>query len=238
MPEIIPDHFFKGSLTVLQPAAGYRFSVDAVLLAGYAGTAPRILDLGCGCGIISLLQARRDAQALCYGVEIQPELAFLARRNILINGLDDRITIIQQDMQTLAPNQIGGPLTLVVSNPPFYALGSGRCNPNNMRAYARHEVLITLPGLLAAARRLLVKHGHLALVYATTRLAELFDRMREYDLEPCHLRLVHPHPQAPARLALVTGRKQGHTGLTIAPPLIMYQADGRPAPELNRFFEI
>ncbi len=231
------DPFFKGGLTVMQPADGYRFSVDAVLLAGYAERAARVLDLGCGCGIIPLILAWRDPAVQCYGVEIQPELAQLAQRNAERNGLDTRIVILQQDMQELKLVHLGGALPLVVSNPPFYATGHGRRNPDAQRARARHEILITLPGLLATARRMLAKHGRFVLIYPVMRLAELFDSMRHHELEPCHARMVHARPGQPARLALVSGRKQGRTGLVMDAPLYMYQADGAYTDEMQRFFD-
>src|SRR5210317_2172391 len=115
------DTFFNGKIRITQERAGYRFSIDAVLLANFAvpRSGDQVLELGTGCGIIPLILAYRQPQIEIYGVEVQAELAELAVSNVRENQLHDRISVICADMKSLRPAMTAGPVDLVVCNPPF-----------------------------------------------------------------------------------------------------------------------
>ena len=112
------DTFFGGKLLVKQEAAGYRFSIDAILLAHHASVHPgeRLLDLGTGCGIIPLILAYRHPDITAIGIEIQNELADLAVSNVNANQMQNRITVLRLDIRNLKPAMIGGPADVVVCN--------------------------------------------------------------------------------------------------------------------------
>jgi len=221
------ERLFAGRLTCMQSRAGYRFTQDAVLLAHFVTPGPgaRILDLGTGCGIIALILAYRWPQTILTGLEIQPGLAALARRNIEENGLADRICVKEGDLRR--PRALFSPqgFDWVVANPPYRPAGGGRQNPQPEQAAARHEILADLEAVLGAARYALRPQGRLALVYPADRLVTLLHLMREADLEPKRLQMVHAHLDTPANLALVEGRVGGGQELEILPPLVVYQAD-------------
>ena len=130
------DTFFNGSIQVKQYRAGYRFSIDAVLLACHARPGPgdRVLDLGTGCGIIPLILAFRHPQILVYGIEVQKELSDLAGFNVMDNHMQERITILGKDMKSLKPEMISGFVDLVVCNPPYRRSDSGRLSRDRQRA--------------------------------------------------------------------------------------------------------
>ncbi|MBU0987479.1 MAG: methyltransferase, partial [Proteobacteria bacterium] len=136
MDALTTDSFFNGRLQIRQPEHGYRFSIDAVLLAGHAAPQPQdlVLDLGTGCGIIPLILAYRNPKIKVYGVEVQQQLADLAGLNVKKNGMEDRIVVCCMDMKELPTDMIPGPMDLVVSNPPYRKALSGRLNPNRQRA--------------------------------------------------------------------------------------------------------
>jgi len=96
-----PDTFLKGRIKVKQERSGYRFSIDSILLACHAGPNPgdKVLDLGTGCGIISLILAYREPNLKIFGIEVQKELADIAVSNVEENHMSDIITILCKDMK-------------------------------------------------------------------------------------------------------------------------------------------
>lgn len=226
--DLTRDTFFEGRLVVTQSTGGYRFSIDAVLLA--AGIRPKpgdsILDLGTGCGIISLILAFRNPQVHIHAVELQPELIELAHDNVADNHMADRIEVVQADMRSLPCGQVTGPFDWIVSNPPYHRSDTGRINPNSQRALARHEITMDLAQLLACAHRMLRTGGRLALIYPADRTAELLVQMRRQGIEPKYLQGVHSQSGQAARLVIVHGIHGAQPGLRMASPLVVYQADG------------
>jgi len=226
--ELTRDTFFEGRLVVTQTAGGYRFSIDAILLA--AGIRPKpgdsILDLGTGCGIISLILAFRYPAVQIRAVELQSELIQLAHTNVADNHMADRIEVVQADMCSLPGGRAMEPYDWIVSNPPYHRSNTGRINPNNQRALARHEIAMDLAQLLACARRMLRTGGRLALIYPAERTADLLVQMRREGIEPKYLQGVHSQSGQAARLVIVHGIHGARPGLRMAAPLEIYRPDG------------
>jgi len=236
-PQETLDTLFGGRLKILQKKSGYRFSVDALLLAHFAEPRPRdrIIDLGTGCGIIPLLLTFRRKAEKVIGVEIQPSLADLARRNAALNRLSSRIRIWEQDLKSLERKNLRGTFDLVLCNPPYRKGGSGRINPRLEKALARHEIQATLEDVLRTAHDLLKEKGRLAMIYPASRAGDLICEMRKFHLEPKRLKFVHSQPEAEARLLLAEGLKEGRAQLQVLPPFYLYDAAGTytvPAQEL------
>ncbi len=229
-----PGTFFNGRLRVAQPRRGYRFSIDAVLLAHLVPVrrADVVLELGTGCGIVALMMAYRHADLRLLAVEIQPELARLARCNVAENGLQDRVRVLEADMRRLTRGDLGGRIDLVVTNPPYRPAGSGRRCADPQRAVAREEIAVTLDQVLLTARRVLFKTGRLAVIYPAVRTVDLLARMRHFGLEPKTLRMIHPGPGRDAQLVLAGAVKAGRPGLAVAPPLYIHDDAGRYIPEV------
>jgi len=232
------DTFFDGKLHVKQEAAGYRFSLDAVLLAGHAGPLEneRLLDLGTGCGIIPLILTYRNPNITTYGVEIQQDLAELAISNVNANHMQNRITVLQQDMRDLKPDMTGGPVDLIVCNPPYHKPDSGRLNPGVQRAIARHELKVNLADLLQTVRRMLRAAGRFVIIFTAERIVELLSRMQLTGIEPKYMRLIHSQLNAEAKLILVDGLKDARPGARFGPPLIIYDSHGEYSKEVQGMF--
>lgn len=223
------DSFLDGGLKVCQSRYGYRFSVDAAILAFHAipdKPDARILDLGTGCGIMPLVTALRYPDVHITGVEIQAELAALARNNVEENGFLSRITIVEGDFLRLRSNDIGPPVDMVITNPPYRRPHSGRVSPQNQRAVARHEIAVSLDGLIKTMRRFLSNGGRGWIIYPVERLAELMAGMQAYGLEPKFLKMIHPRIGLDAKRCLLKVVKGGRSGLIAGPPLVIYNADG------------
>ena len=228
MDPLTHGHFFNGAIVLNQPAAGYRFSIDAVILAHLAGplATESVLDLGTGCGVIPIMLAYRHPGVRVTGVEIQPALAAAARQNVADNRMSDRVRILEADMRSLTVADTAGPVDLVVSNPPYRRLQSGRINAHDQKAIARHEIKIDLEGLIAAADRLLGLAGRFCAIYPAVRTVDLLTVMRASKIEPKRVTVIHSQPNSAAQLVVVSGNKGGRPGVEVAPPLYLYRADG------------
>jgi tRNA1Val (adenine37-N6)-methyltransferase len=217
---------------------GYRFSLDAFLLADFvpSHTTGPVIELGAGCGIVACLLARRFPAVSIVGLELQASLAALAQRNVVHNGLARQVSIVRGDMRGAASCLAPARFAAVVCNPPYRAVGRGRLNPNAEKAIARHEVAVTLCEVVQAARRLLMRRGRLTLVYHPSRLAELCSRLQAADLNPRRLRFVHPDRNGPASMVVVEALRDGRDALEVLPPLVVYQATNAYSAEMQAIF--
>ncbi len=238
MSKFTRDSFFNGRIKVMQHKNGYRFSIDAVILGDYASKRPvkKLLDLGTGCGIIPLIILWNMPQTVAVGVEIQKELADIARENVKANCLEDRITILCTDLKSLKRGKEEEPFDLIVSNPPYWRPGSGRINPNSQKAIARHEIKAGLKDIVAAAKRMSGISSRFAMIYPAERLAALLSAMGQAGIEPKYLRMIHSKKDTDARLFIVEGVKGGRPGLKIDPPLVIYNKDGSYTCEIQKMF--
>ena len=237
-----PDAAASGwPLTLRQPQYGYRFSLDAFLLADFVPSMPHmrqpILDVGTGCGVIALLLARRFDQARLLGIELQSELVACARQNIVCNGLAHRVNVIRADARTLPSLMPAGSCGVVVCNPPYRRAGQGRPNPNASKAVARHEIALTLSQLVTGARHALARRGLLVMIYHPSRLAELCVELERAHLGMRRLRLIHPQPHTPASMALVEAVCEGRDALEVLPPLLVCDAHGKYTDEMQAIFQ-
>lgn len=217
------DTLKGGALKLIQHRRGYRFSVDPVLLADFVTVSEgdRVVDLGCGGGIIAMLMARWTSAAEIVGIEIQPAQVERAQRNVVLNNLSDRVSICHSDLRKLTENSYGL-FDRVVSNPPFRAPESGQCSFGDERAHSRHELAGGLNDFLATGSALLRQGGTLSMIHLSERLVDIVTGMRQADIEPKRIRLIHSRSDSEARLVLVEGRKRGRPGLEIEPPLFVY----------------
>ena len=219
-PDETLDGFLDGRLRLIQSARGYRFSIDAVLLAQFVTIKPRdvVVDLGSGCGIISLLLLLEKPVAHVIALEIQENLADQAVRNASLNGVMDRMRVLLADLRQVPFRE---PVAdVVVCNPPFRRAGSGRVNPDLQRAIARHEIMASLSDILSAASAVLKPKGRVALIYPAGRLVDLLVRMRAFDFEPKRMQMVYPSMEDGSKLVLVEGTRGGKGGVKVLPPLI------------------
>lgn len=225
-------------LTICQPEVGYRFSVDAFLLADFVSVPhpARCLDLGTGCGVVALCVARRFPQTPIIGLELQESLAIAARQNVLRNRLQQQIAILRADARQAPHLFPAASFGTVVCNPPYRMLGRGRLNAQPAKATARHELTLTLAQLIRACQHLLTRRGVLSLVYHPSRLAELCARLDEAHLRPRRLRLVHATLQTPASMVLVEAIQGSQGALTVLPPLCIYDSHRAYTAEMQAIF--
>lgn len=219
---------------VLQPARGYRFNLDSVLLAHFAGRSGRVgptMDLGTGSGVIPLILAGKLGYPEVMGLEVQPRLFELARRSVQLNRLERRISLVLGDIREVAGRFGRTAFSMVISNPPYRAPTSGSRSPSSERALARHELACTLGDVAEAAAYLLAPRGSFSLVYPASRLGEAIEALRSRRLEPRRLRVVFSRADRPASRILLEAVKGGSAPLSVLPPLIVHPGPGAAVSE-------
>jgi tRNA1Val (adenine37-N6)-methyltransferase len=233
------DELTGYALRIVQPRHGYRFSVDPLLLADFAAVkgGDVVADLGTGCGILPLLIARLHPSTSITGVEFQEEVAAIAQRNVIGNGLAGSIEIINEDVISLKGRFPVSTFDLVVSNPPYRRPGTGKISPRAGRDDSRHETTATLADFLAAAKYLVKESGRICFIYHTCRLSELMAQAALQKLAVLRIRMVHGNSTAPARMFMVELRKGRSGELLVEPPLMVRGEDGGYSPEKLRIYK-
>ena len=219
------DQLMPGNMRLWQAKSGHRYSIDAVLLADFIRLkkCKAVADLGTGNAVLPLLLAYLSSAEHICGFEIQKCMVGRARRNVDLNGLQGRVVIVEGDVRKIRELHSGGVMDLVVSNPPYRSVTSGRIAPDQERAVARHELAGTIEHFAAAASWLLKAGGSFGVICLAERLNRLFAAMTEAGIEPKRLRAVHSTATKGARLVLVEGCKGGRPGLEIEKPLVVYE---------------
>lgn len=199
-----------------QKLDAFRFGCDGVELANFVDTKKNdyAIDLGCGTGIITVLLAGKRGIKVT-GVDIQPELCEVCRRNIELNGLSDRADVINTSMQEIARFIQPNKANIVVCNPPYRKCGSGMQQVNEAIAIARHEVKVTLKEVVAAAAYLLGTGGRFYTVNQTERMAEVISACSAARLEPKLLQVLTPNGSKKPHLFLLKCIKDAASGLIV-----------------------
>ena len=227
LPQLSPDERLdtvNAGIRLIQNTRGLTFGTDAYLLASYVRThaSARAVDLGSGTGIIPLLLLATNKAASVTAVEVQPSFADLIGRNARLNGMEDRLHPLLSDVRTLKAHEIGFEADLVVYNPPYMRVDSGKRNETEEKYIARHEVCGDIRDFCACAGRLLKHGGHFVCVWRPDRLTELLWAMKEARLEPKRMTWVHADEASEPCALLIDAVKGGAPSLRVTPPLFLY----------------
>lgn len=232
-----------GGLKLIQSSDGFRFGIDAVLLADFAAglcpSADSIVDLGTGNGVIPLILSHKTGARSIIGIDLQEKAIDLAVRNCELNGLDERIRFIRCDAATLreeAPD-LRGTADAVVSNPPYIARGAGITNAGDSKFLSRQETTAGIEEFTEAAAFLLKERGHFFLVHRPSRLVDLFYFCRKNGLEPKKIRFVAPRQGAKPNIVLLHCVKGGGRELDFADELYVYDQSGEYTAEIMKIYE-
>lgn len=227
------DSFFHGRIRVRQKKRGFRFSVDAPLLASAVEIRPgdELCELGTGCGIVSLLLSVKPFGHIT-ALEIQETLADLAERNVRLNNLQDRVTVIRADLREFRPRRR---FDVVFSNPPYIKKRQGPLSLSPEKSVAKHEIKCDIVDVMRAAGELLHKKGRAFIIFPVKRRADFERAAASGGLTLASLRLVHPRREEPANLFLARCDFRA-ASLETRPPLILFEADGEYTDEARRIF--
>lgn len=227
------------NLKIIQNINGFCFGMDAVLLANFAKRMKKnrlVVDLCTGTGVIPILLAGKTNALKMIGVEIQEEYVDMARRSIILNGIQNRVSILCQDLRKLNDDILAGSVDCVTVNPPYQRRGSGIINDVDELTIARHEIYCTLEDVIKEASRLLNFEGSFYMVHRPERMVDIFCLMRKYRIEPKRVRFVHPSYGKEANIVLIEGRKDGGSFLKFEKPLYIYQKDGSYTEDLYELY--
>ena len=224
---------------IMQDTDMFNFSLDSVLLPNFVTinkSTKNVLDIGCGNAPIPLiLSTKTDAHIT--GVEIQKEVYDLALESVKINDLENRIKIINADINELYKELETESFDIITCNPPFFKVKEdSNLNESEYKTIARHEVKLNLEDIMKISKKLLKNNGTLGMVHRPERLVDIIESMRKYNIEPKKIRLVYPKKDKEANILLIEGTKNGKPGIKILPPLYSHDEDGSYTLEVQEFF--
>ncbi|MGI6702010.1 MAG: tRNA1(Val) (adenine(37)-N6)-methyltransferase [Christensenellales bacterium] len=234
--ETLDDLEYKG-LKIIQRDGYYHFTSDSVLLANLAKIrkGARVLDIGAGSGIISILIAAKTQAGEVVGVEIQQEMADMAVRSVKLNNLEDRVKIINSDIRDARGEIEYESFDAVVTNPPYLKVSSGEMSGAPNIDISRRELNITLEEIIFYGARYLKFGGSFSMVHKAERLGEIIYIMTEHSLIPKRLILVLPKRGFDADTVIITGKKGAKHGMK-AEVLTVYNPDNTMTREASRLY--
>ncbi len=234
------DDLQLSGLRLIQRPDAFRFGTDSVLLADFANPkrTDRAVDLGCGTGAIAMLMAAHCEGLHVHGVEIQPEIADMAKRSVILNHMQDRMTIHEMDMRDAWRTLGAEKFSLVVCNPPYGKKGAVLLNENDAKRIARHEGDLSCEDVAQSASRLLKSGGRFCVVFPAPRAYEMMRAMDRHRLAPKRIRIVQGVAGRAPKFVLLGAIKDGGEQLHWLEPLVLRHEDGSFTEEWKRIYRI
>ena len=230
------DDLEYNNLKIIQSKFGYKFSTDSVLLANFGKAKQNdvYVDLCSGSAVIAMLFLCKNNIKKGYAVEIQERLANMAERSIKFNGLQDRLSVLNEDLQNVYKTFGYESVDVITVNPPYNEVGE--TSENDEIAIATHEIKTNLSKIVEASAKLLKFGGKIFMVHRSDRLASIIYELKKNKLEPKVLRIVYPKKNKAPNLVLIEAKKGAKEGLIIKEPLILNNDDGSETEELRKIY--
>lgn len=236
--ERIDDLEFK-NLKIIQNTNGFCFGIDAVLLSDYAKNIKKdakVLDLGTGTGIISILLCGKTKLSKIIGVEVQQEVADMAKRSTKLNDLENKFEVINENIINLDKIYENNSFDAIVTNPPYKKENTGILNDEKKKLISRHEILAKLEDYIKISNKLLKDKGEFYMVHRPERLVDIMAYMRQYKIEPKEVKFICSHNNEPPKLVLIKGVKNAKLFLKIKENLNIYDKDGNYTEEILKIY--
>ncbi len=230
--DLIPGTNYK----IIQNKDKFSYGMDAILLSSFAKAKGVVVDLGTGTGIIPLRIYRERKVDIIYGVEIQKEVANMAKRSVELNNLQEKIKILHMDLKDLPKNFKKASVDVITTNPPYMKAGEAIVNPKENFAISRHELTCTLEDIIKVSQYLLKPLGKLYMVHRPNRLVDIIYNLRKHNIEPKYIRFVQPKVNKRPNLILIEGVKNGKPDLKFHHPLIVYNEDNTYRDEIYEIY--
>ena len=236
--ERIDDLEFKG-LKIIQNEKGFCFGMDSVLLSDFAKNMKNnstVLDLGTGTGIIPILLCGKTNLKKVVGIEIQQDVANMAKRSSQLNNLQDRFEVVNTNIIYLKNIYEKQSFDVIVTNPPYKKENTGITNENEAKLISRHEITANLEDFISISKDLLKDKGEFYMVHRPERLVDILSLMRKYKIEPKILKFVSPNKNKEPNLILIKGIKNANSFLKIEKNLYVYNEDGKYTNEILKIY--
>lgn len=220
-------------LKIIQSKDYYTFTSDSVILANFIDLKKdnKCVEIGTGCGVISILLSAKTVFEKIYAFEIQSNLAKIAEKNVILNNLQEKISIVCDDVRNFKQYFNNENFDVVFSNPP-YMKENGSKNINQSRDLARHESMLPIDDLCKTAYGLLKYGGKFYVVYLAERSTELIYKLMENHLEPKRMFFTE-NGKGKVVLVVIEAVKGGRHGVTVLKNLVTNDRDGLYLKELQ-----
>lgn len=230
------DDLEYNDLKLIQNKNGYKFSTDSVILANFGHAKPNdvYLDLCSGSGVVAILFSCKNNIKKSYALELQPQLADMAKRSVEYNDLSDKIEVVNNDLARLDKIFCCEQVDVITVNPPYNEVG--QTSELDEIAIATHEIKTNLETIAKMSSKVLKFGGKLYMVHRADRLASIVYELKKYKLEPKVLRVVYPKEGKEPNLVLVEAKKGAKAGIKIMQPLILNNPDGTETDELKQIY--
>jgi len=236
--ERIDDLEYKG-LKIIQNKEGFCFGIDSILLSDFAKEIKNnsiVLDLGTGTGILSILLSEKTKLKKIYGIEIQEEVADMAKRSVVMNNLEEKVEIINENIKNLENIFEKNTFDAIVTNPPYKNINTGEINKNEKKLISRHEISADLADFIKISFNMLKDKGSLYMVHRPERLADIIYELRKNRIEPKNIRFVHSNINKEPKLVLIKAVKNANKFLKVEKPLYVYNNDGTYTNEILKIY--
>ncbi|HEW4463898.1 tRNA1(Val) (adenine(37)-N6)-methyltransferase [Streptococcus pneumoniae] len=233
------NQLFSTDIKIIQNREFFSYSVDSVLLSRFPRFPKKglIVDFCAGNGAVGLFASTRT-QAQILSVEIQERLADMAERSVRLNGLEEQMQVICDDLKNMPAHIQGSKVDMILCNPPYFKVDPySNLNESEHYLLARHEITTNLEEICHSAQSILKSNGRLAMVHRPDRLLDILDTLKRHNLAPKRLQFVYPKREKEANMLLIEAIKDGSTsGFKVLPPLIVHNDDGSYTPEIEEIY--
>lgn len=236
--ERIDDLEFEG-LKIIQDSTGFCFGIDAVLLSDFAKNLKKngkVVDIGTGTGIISILLSKKSNAEKIYGIEIQDDVANMALRSVKLNNLEEKIEIINKNIKDIFEVIYPNTIDAIVTNPPYMKVGNGAINEEKKKLISRHEVECTLEDIIKISYKLLKSKGEFYMIHRAERIVDILYLLRKYKIEPKEIRFIQAKNNKAPNLVLIKSVKDAGNQLRLSNPLVVYNDDGSYTDEILKIY--
>lgn len=233
------DDLQLNNFKIIQNKDGFCFGIDAVLLSDFAKNIKnnsKVLDLGTGTGIISILLCGKTNLKKIIGVEVQKEVYDIACRNSELNNLQDKFEVINENIIDLVNIYEKNSFDVIVTNPPYKKKNTGILNDEEKKLISRHEILADLEDFINISNKMLKDKGEFYMIHRPERIVDIFELMRKYKIEPKEVRMVFSDKNNSPKMVLIKGVKNGKKFLKFRENLYIYKKDGNYTDEILKIY--
>ena len=232
------DDLQLNNLKIIQNSKWFCFGIDSIILSNFAKEMhknSKVLDLGTGNGILAILVSEKVENSKIIGIEVQEEVADMAKRSVELNNLEQRFTIINSNIKEIKYNN---EFDAVITNPPYKETNTGLMNENQVKLISRHEIKGTLEDFIRKSSEALKDRGSLYMVNRPERIIDIFEYCRKYKLEPKKLQMVYSKIGGKPNLILVKAVKNANKYLKVEKPLYIYKENGKYTDEILEIYNM
>jgi ribosomal protein L11 methyltransferase (prmA) len=228
-------------LKIIQRNDFQNFTLDSVLISDFVKInrkTKKILDIGTGCGIISILLAKRS-KAKITGIEILETMAEIAKENVKNNGFYEQISIVNEDIKNYKKTFSEAQFDTIVTNPPYFEFKGDFSQINDLEqlACARHNMNLTIEEIIKISAYLLKNMGSFSIVFRSERLIEILELLKKYNLEPKRMKNCYTKWNENAKICMIEAIKDAKSGLLIEMPIFVYDKNGKKSEYIENLYK-